>query len=147
MSQGDFFTKIGIKRFVFVGHGNPDRDVVASMYMWCSCLGLDWRDGRIIYEFVHSGNCLEDDSVIHPVSNERIELDNSVLVIHFDTGMCRLGIQEKDIKEVLKLKSQIDKFKEVIIMSHLACAGEKKDPFNEIQRKDLFFHLHKLSDS
>ena len=57
------------------------------------------------------------------------------LIVHFDTGMCRLGIQEKDIKEVLKLKTQIDKFKEVIIMSHLACAGEKKDPFNEIQRK------------
>ena len=57
------------------------------------------------------------------------------LVIHFDTGMCRLGIQEDDLSKVLKLKNEIDQFKEVIIMSHLACAGNKKDKFNEIQRK------------
>ena len=56
------------------------------------------------------------------------------LIIHFDTGMCRLGIQENQIEEVKKLKEQINKFKEVIIMSHLACAGEKKNIFNEIQR-------------
>ena len=57
------------------------------------------------------------------------------LVIHFDTGMCRLGIQENQITEVLKLKDQINKFKEVIIMSHLACASDKKNNFNEEQRK------------
>ena len=48
--------------------------------------------------------------------------------------MCRLGIQETKIKEVVKLKKQIDKYKEVIIMSHLACSGNKKDKYNEIQR-------------
>ncbi len=57
------------------------------------------------------------------------------LIIHFDTGMCRLGIQQNDINKVIKLKNKIDQFKEVIIMSHLACAGVKKDNFNEIQRK------------
>lgn len=57
------------------------------------------------------------------------------LVIHFDTGMCRLGVQEDDIPKVVSLKKDLDSFKEVIIMSHLACAGNKKDSFNEVQRK------------
>ena len=39
--------------------------------------------------------------------------------------MCRLGIQEDKIKEVVKLKKELDQYKEVIIMSHLACSGEK----------------------
>ncbi len=56
------------------------------------------------------------------------------LVIHFDTGMCRLGIQENKVNEVIKLKNQINKYREVIIMSHLACSSDKKDKYNEIQR-------------
>lgn len=56
------------------------------------------------------------------------------LIIHFDTGMCRLGIQDQDVKQVVLLKNHLDKFKEVIVMSHLACSGNKKDKFNEIQR-------------
>ncbi len=57
------------------------------------------------------------------------------IIIHFDTGMCRLGIQEQSINEVIKLKKNIDQFNEVIIMSHLACSGNKKDKYNEIQRQ------------
>ena len=56
------------------------------------------------------------------------------IIIHFDNGMCRLGIKEDKIKEVLKLKKELDKYKEVIIMSHLACSGDKKNKYNEIQR-------------
>ncbi len=56
------------------------------------------------------------------------------LIIHFDTGMCRLGIQEDKIKEVLKLKKELDQYKEVIIMSHLACSSDKRDKYNETQR-------------
>ncbi len=65
------------------------------------------------------------------------------LIIHFDTGMCRLGIQEHHIKEVIKLKKQINQFKEVIIMSHLACSGNKKDKFNDLQRQ-RFEKIRKL---
>jgi alanine racemase len=56
------------------------------------------------------------------------------IIIHFDTGMCRLGIQEDKVKEVIKLKKNLDQYKEVIIMSHLACSGDKKNKYNEIQR-------------
>ena len=56
------------------------------------------------------------------------------LIVHFDTGMCRLGIQEDKINEVIKLKYKLDEYKEVIIMSHLACSGDKRDKYNEIQR-------------
>ena len=56
------------------------------------------------------------------------------IIIHFDTGMCRLGIQEDKVKEVIKLKKNLDQYKEVIIMSHLACSGDKKNKYNEVQR-------------
>ena len=56
------------------------------------------------------------------------------IIIHFDTGMCRLGIQEDKVKEVIKLKKNLDQYKEVIIMSHLACSGDKRNKYNEIQR-------------
>ena len=59
------------------------------------------------------------------------------LIIHFDTGMCRLGIQEDKINEVLKLKKQLDQYKEVIIMSHLACSGDKREIIMKF--KDLRF--------
>ncbi len=57
------------------------------------------------------------------------------LILHFDTGMCRLGIQENKINEVVKLKKKLNEYREVIIMSHLACSGNKKDKYNKIQRQ------------
>jgi len=96
--------------------------------------GVNLNEEKILYKYnlnpvINSISQLQ--SWLKFIKNKKKER----MVIHFDTGMCRLGIQEKDIQKVIKLKNHLDQFKEVIIMSHLACASNKKDPFNEIQRK------------
>lgn len=55
------------------------------------------------------------------------------IIIQFDTGMCRSGIQESEMTKLLKDRVILDKFKEVILMSHLACADNKNDKYNKIQ--------------
>lgn len=47
------------------------------------------------------------------------------LVIQVDTGMCRSGMQHEDILKIYNERSIIKKFKEVIILTHLASADEK----------------------
>ena len=55
------------------------------------------------------------------------------LIIHFDTGMCRLGFQEKETKKLHKKIKNIKKFNYVLIMSHLASSSNKNDKYNIIQ--------------
>ncbi len=55
------------------------------------------------------------------------------LIIHFDTGMCRLGFQEEDTKKLYKKINIINKFNYVLIMSHLASSSNKNDKYNVIQ--------------
>lgn len=57
------------------------------------------------------------------------------LIIHFDTGMCRLGVQSEDAKKLFKQIQNIRKYKYVLIMSHLASSSNIKDKYNNIQRK------------
>ena len=49
------------------------------------------------------------------------------LIIHFDTGMCRLGVQSEDAKKLFKQIQNIRKYKYVLIMSHLASSSNIKD--------------------
>ena len=55
------------------------------------------------------------------------------LIIHFDTGMCRLGFQEDDTIKLYKKINIIKKFNYVLIMSHLASSSNKNDKYNIIQ--------------
>ena len=57
------------------------------------------------------------------------------LVIQVDTGMCRSGMQHEDILKIYNKKSTIRKFKEVIIITHLASADEKTSQYNIVQKK------------
>lgn len=57
---------------------------------------------------------------------------NLPYVLNIDTGMNRLGLSAKEARHFSEL-SNLSSLKPTIIMSHLACAGEKKDPVNEIQ--------------
>ena len=59
---------------------------------------------------------------------------NIKLMIHIDTGMNRLGFQKNDIIELKKNRKILESFKDVTFMSHLACADEKKNPFNAEQK-------------
>ena len=56
------------------------------------------------------------------------------LVIQVDTGMCRSGMQNEEILKIYNEQSVIKKFKEVIILTHLASADEKKSKYNIIQK-------------
>ena len=56
------------------------------------------------------------------------------LAIQVDTGMCRSGMQNDDVLKVRNDQSILQKFKEVIILTHLASADEKKSKYNNDQK-------------
>ena len=56
------------------------------------------------------------------------------LAIQVDTGMCRSGFQNEDILKLRNDRSILQKFKEVIIFTHLASADEKKSRYNNDQK-------------
>ena len=56
------------------------------------------------------------------------------LAIQVDTGMCRSGMQKDDVLKVRNDQSILQKFKEVIILTHLASADEKKSKYNNDQK-------------
>ena len=56
------------------------------------------------------------------------------LAIQVDTGMCRSGMQNNDVLKVRNDQSILQKFKEVIILTHLASADEKKSKYNNDQK-------------
>jgi alanine racemase len=60
---------------------------------------------------------------------------NKKIAIHFDTGMSRLGLDKKETKWLLNNKSKISNIKIELIMSHLACADQPKNPMNVKQLK------------
>jgi len=62
------------------------------------------------------------------------------LAIQVDTGMCRSGMQNEDILKVSKDQSVLKEFKEVIILTHLASADEKKSKYN-IDQKNKFLKI------
>jgi alanine racemase len=61
-------------------------------------------------------------------------------VLHFDTGMNRLGLSVKDIDAVKEETRDIDI---VHVMSHLACASELDNTYN-LQQKELFQKVIKI---
>lgn len=64
-------------------------------------------------------------------------------IIHIDTGMNRLGVDVKDIPDLVKM--EIDKSFDIkYIMSHLACAEEKHNPKNKEQLEKFKFAVKAL---
>ena len=64
------------------------------------------------------------------------------LAIQVDTGMCRSGMQNEDILKVSKDQSVLKEFKEVIILTHLASADEKKSKYNSDQKNKFLNELY-----
>ena len=60
---------------------------------------------------------------------------NIPLMLHVDTGMNRLGFQKSEIEKLKKNKKKLQLFKDITIMSHLACADDKNNQFNLEQKK------------
>ncbi len=67
---------------------------------------------------------------------------NKQLILHFDTGMNRLGFQKNDIENLKKNREILYKFKNVLFMSHLACADDMNNPFN-LEQKTKFDQIKK----
>ena len=88
-------------------------------------------------------------------SYQKIKRNNQKIALHFDTGMSRLGFDKSETKLLVKNKSKlIKKSKVFLIMSHLACADDKKSKLNKIQlikfdsiRSHFPNCLHSLSNS
>ncbi len=59
------------------------------------------------------------------------------IALHFDTGMSRLGFDNQESKFLFKNKSIINHSEVVLIMSHLACADNKKSSKNVNQLKEF----------
>jgi alanine racemase len=55
-------------------------------------------------------------------------------VLHVDTGMNRLGVS---LAEACELAEGFKEFSPLMVMSHLACGGEKKHPMNKQQQTDF----------
>ena len=60
---------------------------------------------------------------------------NKDIAIHFDTGMSRLGLDVNETEWLIKNKDKISSIKVELIMSHLACADQPRNPMNEKQYK------------
>jgi alanine racemase len=53
--------------------------------------------------------------------------------LQIDTGMCRLGFGAREVQGIDR--AQIAAFDLRLVMSHLACAEERSNPLNELQRE------------
>ena len=62
---------------------------------------------------------------------------NKQIIIHVDTGMNRLGFQQRDLEQLKINKNKLYKFKNIIFMSHLACADDQTNKFN-LEQKNNF---------
>ena len=60
---------------------------------------------------------------------------NKNIAIHFDTGMSRLGLDKDETKWLISNKDKISSIKIGLIISHLACADQPRNPMNNKQLK------------
>ncbi len=77
-------------------------------------------------------NCLDDIERFKNINSER---NNAVL--HFDTGMNRLGLDSAETDKLLNDMSLINNLNLTYIMTHFACADEKDNPMTA-QQADEF---------
>ncbi len=56
-------------------------------------------------------------------------------ILHFDTGMARLGLPPEEVPAVFEPSDRTEGIELRYVMSHLACAGDLRNPMNEEQRR------------
>ena len=77
------------------------------------------------------------------------------IALHFDTGMSRLGFDDKETKSLIHNKSTFIRYSKVtLVMSHLSCADEKSSRLNKTQlnrfikiKSSFPNSIHSLSNS
>tara|TARA_B110000444_G_scaffold257708_1_gene296780 strand:+ start:838 stop:1944 length:1107 start_codon:yes stop_codon:yes gene_type:complete len=60
---------------------------------------------------------------------------NKNIAVHFDTGMSRLGLDKDETKWLINNKDKISSIEIGLIISHLACADQPRNPMNNKQLK------------
>lgn len=78
------------------------------------------------------------DAQLTPVLNsleqiERWAVIGSPAVLHVDTGMSRLGLDERDVGVLAKEPARLADIKIDCVMTHLACADQPSHPLNQEQ--------------
>lgn len=71
-------------------------------------------------------------------------------ILHFDTGMNRLGLSEAQTKILLDKKNYLDGLDVQLVMSHFACADEKDHPMMDNQHtqfQQIITHFPKAKKS
>ncbi len=63
--------------------------------------------------------------------------------IHVDTGMNRLGMPEAELQQLVGETDLLSSIDLTLVVSHLACADEPRNPLNELQRQ-RFNYLRSL---
>lgn len=58
-------------------------------------------------------------------------------MLHVDTGLARLGLPSREVKQLAAEPSLLAGFKLMLILSHLACSGEPAHPMN-LEQLDAF---------
>ena len=70
---------------------------------------------------------------------------NNLSYLHVDTGMTRLGLNDKEINKLFSKDDLLNDLKIEVLMSHLACAEEANSQKNEEQLEKLIVIKEKLS--
>ncbi len=78
-------------------------------------------------------NSLQQLKIINRYSTKKNITFN--VALHFDTGINRLGLDAYEAKQIFSNNSLINKINVSLVMSHLSCGDEKRNPMNEIQLK------------
>lgn len=79
---------------------------------------------------------LNDPKSIEVYSNHAKEKgEKYAAILHFDTGMNRLGLNKNETQWLLKNKVILEPLKIQYIMSHFACADIPDHPFTDVQAK------------
>ncbi|MDC3263415.1 alanine racemase [Pelagibacterales bacterium] len=128
--------KDGCKIF-FVAHFSEAvrlRNYSKSIKIFCYH-GINLKNFREFMKFniIPVTNTLDQVLMIDSLNKQK--KFNKKIAVHFDTGMSRLGLDKKETKWLLENKSKISNIKIELIMSHLACADQPKNPMNEKQLK------------
>ena len=81
---------------------------------------------------------------LHPVLNDLGQIEcwatfarahgERAAAIHIDTGMCRLGLPPDEADRVAAEPERLDGLRLNLVISHLACAEQRDNPMNAVQR-------------
>jgi alanine racemase len=63
----------------------------------------------------------------------RLREDLQPAAVHVDTGMSRLGLPPNELAELAQNHARLDGVRLTLVMSHLACADEPRNPLNRRQ--------------